>query len=107
MKEEMTNRIYISGAMTNDPLHEYKFNAAEKILKESYDTVINPVKLSKDVVSTIKDPNYMDFLIYDISMMRNCKNIFMLKGWEQSPGARAEHAVATACGMNIIYQVCG
>jgi hypothetical protein len=30
--------------------------------------------------------------------------IFMLKGWEKSLGARAEHATATALGLEIIYQ---
>jgi hypothetical protein len=30
--------------------------------------------------------------------------IYMLRGWEQSKGARAEHAVAVWIGLEIIYQ---
>jgi len=33
-----------------------------------------------------------------------CTHIYMLRGWERSKGARAEHAVAVWIGLEIMYQ---
>ena len=35
----------------------------------------------------------------------DCDAIYMLRGWENSKGARAEHAVAVWVGLDIMYQV--
>ena len=48
--------------------------------------------------------DYYDFcLLRDLSVLSTCDAIFMLPGWDQSPGARVEHEYAKATGKLIIY----
>jgi len=40
----------------------------------------------------------------DIRALLECDAIYMLRGWEQSAGARCEHLVAAMCGIEIMYE---
>lgn len=40
----------------------------------------------------------------DIEMLRRCDAIYMLRDWDDSVGARAEHEMALKLGLEIIYQ---
>lgn len=102
VKEE-NQKIYISGRMTDDPQHEYKFNAAVEKLMKDY-IVVNPVDISIEVDGTINNATYKDYLKADIKKLMGCDAIYMLSGWEQSKGAKAEHSIAVALDMKIIYE---
>lgn len=39
-----------------------------------------------------------------LNTLLQCTHIYMLRGWENSKGATAEHAVAKWIGLEIIYQ---
>ena len=99
--------IYISGQITDRKNYRDVFNAAEQYLIETqnkhsiYGTskIINPAKVS-DALPQMEYREYLDVAFYLLSM---CDMIYMLKGWEKSPGARAEHEYASATGMRIIY----
>ncbi len=45
------------------------------------------------------------WLLGDIEMLRRCDAIYMLPGWENSTGARAEHEVALAAGLLVLYEI--
>jgi hypothetical protein len=55
---------------------------------------------------TIPDaPSLRRMLGDDLSWIaENATDMYMLKGWERSNGARAEHALAVALNLNIMYQ---
>lgn len=95
--------IYISGKITGNPDFIKDFNNAELYLKSCNKKVINPVT----VISCHK--NYESFtwkqcMSYDIAELILCDEIFMLKNWKSSPGARIERKIAKMFGLKIIYQ---
>jgi hypothetical protein len=102
--------IYVAGPMTGYP--EFNFPAffeTAEALEEGGWEVINPAAhdLSEfgDLEGVAKNANYRDCLGWDLDQIcKNCTAIFMLKGWENSKGARAEHATALALGLEIIYE---
>lgn len=38
------------------------------------------------------------------AVLTDCDGILMLRGWEQSKGAKLEFDVATSCGLEVWYQ---
>jgi hypothetical protein len=92
--------LYISGPMTGIPEFNYPaFNAAAAQLRERGYTVINPAELDHK-----SDASWEDYLRVDIAAMLPCDNIYMLKDWERSRGAKLEHTIARQLGMAVYYQ---
>jgi len=58
--------------------------------------VINPFPIAKE--------SYEEGLRTCIKLLCECDTIYMLHGWSQSLGAKLEHKIADAIGMNIIYE---
>lgn len=115
-------RIYLAGPMTQIPFFNFPaFNAAAQKLRASGHEVFNPAECDIDRHGGIDigadnptgDPklaeekhnfSLRDALAEDTAYI--CKEadaIAMLPGWENSKGARAEHALAHALGHTIIY----
>ena len=101
-------RIYIAGPMTGiEDLNRAEFEAARLRLLRSekewsvYVTV--PHFIAYDECWDESTPlNEIASVL--ISNLVNCDAVYMLRGWEQSKGAMAEHAVAVWIGLEIIYQ---
>lgn len=94
--------IYISGPITEEA-DDYmeRFVAVERVLKRD-DTVINPARYKLELSSS--HVTYEDFIHVSLVLLDMCGEIYMLDGWENSSGARLEHAYAEAMGKKIIYQ---
>ena len=112
--------IYIAG-----PMQGYKdfnfpafFEAAKRYETEGF-LVGNPAQKDIDThgdnIYKSKDGNIVEAtekgfclrtaLMWDLSWIAtHGTHIYMLKGWENSKGARTEHALAVALGLEIIYQ---
>lgn len=106
----MSKAIYIAGPMSGYPEFNFPaFFAAEERLKKEGWTVFNPAK--KDLEDSLDPDAYKDgdakeaiekgfdfreAYAWDVNKIIEGTAIFMLKGWEASPGARGEHAVAQA-----------
>jgi hypothetical protein len=102
--------IYIAGPMSGLP--EFNFPAfftAELRLREQNWKVKNPA--NKDIERTLHTDSFatgdaekaltegFDFreaYLWDVTAIIDGDAIYMLRGWEASPGARGEHAVAVA-----------
>lgn len=106
-----TNRsIYIAGPMSGIPEFNFPaFNAAEDTLAKAGWKVWNPAR--KDLEADLdtvavesgdakraieKGFDFREAYTWDVTKIIQSDGIFMLKNWEQSPGARGEHAVAVA-----------
>ena len=100
-------RIYIAGPMTGlQDLNREEFRKAVDFIWEALkETAIgfNPHQVAdmlgwdeRTPVKTIASTLLGDLI--------DCDAIYMLRGWEQSNGARAEHAVAVWIGLEIMYQ---
>lgn len=103
-------KIYLAGPMSGIPNHnKAEFLKWEAKLKTTGAEVFNPVTSpsSRLVQSGILSGQaaYRRCLATDLKWIcEKATSIFMLRGWETSMGARAEHATATALGLHIHYE---
>ena len=97
--------IYISGPMTGLPEFNYPaFHAATELFEEAGYKVYNPARDYKYDGALESFPVRDAFKYYCNFITEVADEIYMLKGWEKSIGARAEHALALAIGIRISYQ---
>jgi hypothetical protein len=104
-------KIYIAGPMSGYP--EFNFPAffgAQKKLEEKGWYVFNPANkpdeeqlkqsgsfVTGDAKAAIAGGfDFREAYTWDVTKVIEADGIYMLRGWEQSPGARGEHAVAVA-----------
>ena len=125
-------RVYLSGPITNMPDHNRAaFDAAAKRLRDESHFVINPHELTEkfgtaEEVSKSFDALYCietfgnDFKTFhvpdraprlaravmdaDLAAVRSCDAIYLLKGWENSRGAKKELHEAIMCGLEIMQE---
>lgn len=91
-------KIYLSGPMTGLPnLNRAEFSRWANWITQGGDIAINPGVLPDG----LSDGEYMDICC---AMLRSADCIMLLEGWENSPGARAEWALAEKLRMSILHQ---
>lgn len=89
-------KIYIAGAISNNPDYQSQFEKAETYIKSKNHTPLNPVK---NIGFEYKD--YIDMGLAELS---KCDAIYMLIGWVNSNGARLEKHYAETVGLQITYE---
>ena len=102
-------KIYIAGPMSGIPEFNFPafYEASERFKNEGW-TVFNPADKEGETLSAKSretgDPmqaqkdgfNFREVYLWDLTKVIEANAIFMLPGWENSPGARGEHAAAVA-----------
>lgn len=95
-------RIYISGAITNDPNYKaHFFWANNDLLSDGYQSIINPALVNSMLP---KDFTHEEYMKVCIAMLECCDAIYMLDGWENSKGANIEYQYAKDNGLDICYE---
>ena len=102
-------KVYIAGPMSGIPDFNFPaFYAAANMFKAEGWIVFNPADKEGETLSDKArengDPmqaqkdgfNFRDVYLWDVTKVIEADAIYMLPGWENSPGARGEHAVAVA-----------
>ena len=89
-------KIYIAGAISNNPDYEKQFSEAEKRLLEQGHAVINPVKNFGF--------EYKDYIDMGLCELMHCEAIYLLNGYENSVGALLEMSYAMATGLKIFNE---
>ena len=88
-------KVYIAGAITNNPNYKEQFAEAEKALIAEGHAVVNPVKnLGFD---------YKDYIDMGLCELMHCEAIYMLQGFQKSRGAMLELTYASTVDMKIFY----
>lgn len=105
--------IYIAGPITVDKEHyQEHFRKAEERLKELGWEVINPALEEYDDCF-YKETGEKDkwtpeaWLFYikrDMDLVSECEAIYLLEGWEQSPGANVEYITAKKFNLAIYFE---
>nr|DAX47494.1 MAG TPA: protein of unknown function (DUF4406) [Caudoviricetes sp.] len=94
-------KIYLSGQISGTELSytRKRFGDVADTLRALGHEVTNPLcnGLSE------ADP-WEEHIAKDIINLIDCEGIYMLQGWEDSQGARIEHAVAKELGKVVFYE---
>ena len=94
-------KIYLSGKISGTDLtHTRKrfSDLADKLQALGYE-VTNPLCNGLSEASP-----WEEHIAKDIINLIDCEGIYMLQGWEDSQGARIEHAVAKERGLKVMYE---
>jgi hypothetical protein len=94
--------IYVAGPMTGYPEFNYPaFRAAEDELARLGHLVLNPVDSERYNPTPGTAQSWQWYMRHAIRMVLEADGIALLDGWEESKGARLEHTIATALGLDI------
>ena len=94
--------IYISGKITGQDLNEarLKFEAAEKRIQQEGGCAVNPMAM----IEVEEGKTWEQYMREAIRIMTECTEILMLEDWNESRGAKIEHAIAKTLKYKIRYQ---
>ena len=101
--------VYIAGPMRGLPYNnEQAFIDAEEELVKRGLLVFNPLRISRSIVPDevlVISPAMLEKVMeIEKSLIENCAYIYLLKGWQDSAGAKAELAVAIRNGVKVMLQ---
>ena len=96
-------KIYISGAITNNPNYKEDFERSEDYLQREYPSadIINPALVNSFLP---KSTTYEEYMRMSFCMLDMADAIYMLKTWNKSCGANLELGYAMAKDMIIMYE---
>lgn len=99
-----TKTVFISGKVSGlSPVQAYhNFKTAEWRLineREGYNRIINPIAICKSTY-----PWWLCMVICLFNLTFRAKYVYMLHNWQDSRGAKIEHAVARRLGKEIMYE---
>ena len=88
-------KVYISGAISNQPNPRPAFDSAASALRAAGFDVVNPYDLDHSKHGRA----WADFMRVDIKALMDCDAVAMLPGWRGSKGASIECSLAQDLGM--------
>lgn len=89
-------KVYIAGAITDNPNYREQFKEAEERLVAAGHAVINPCKN--------EGFTYREYINMGLCELMHCDAIYLLEGYETSAGATLEHDYARTVGLEVMYQ---
>lgn len=96
-------RVYLSGAITNDPNYKQKFVDYEKIFTELGYQVVNPVTLC----GGLPELSHAEYLRICCTALSVCDTIFVIDGYGESKGVMTELDFASKNGVYRLWKIKG
>jgi hypothetical protein len=101
-------KIYISGAISGleEQATRKRFEEAKQRWQALGFPVINPFDLYDEAKNYYASEPiaWGKIMRLDLKALEGCQIIYMLKGWENSPGGRIERDFAVRLGLEVIYE---
>lgn len=99
-------KIYISGPISGRPIKEAEEHFAKAFgsLLFDYHSPKHPVNPMK-IKPFLGLKNWYCYMITDVWALLKCDAIYMLKGWDQSRGARIEKRIAEWLKMEVLFEI--
>ena len=96
-------KIYISGAITNNPNYKEDFERAEDYLNNKFPgiEIINPALVNSFLPKSTTHEEYMKM---SFCMLDMADVVYMMEGWRKSCGACQEYGYATARNKKILFE---
>lgn len=96
-------KIYISGAITNNPNYKEDFERAEDYINSHFENVaiINPALVNSHLPKSTTHEEYMRM---SFCMLDMADAIYMLRNWKTSCGASQEYGYALAMDKIILLE---
>lgn len=95
-------RVYVSGKITGLDEQECRQHFAEAVaLLEAQGHIVFDPWDAHDLYGPI---DYDKMMNIDLAIMESCDAIYMLTGWEDSPGARREKGRAEWHDLEVLYE---
>lgn len=88
-------KIYIAGRITGTTDYMERFAAAEERLRAQGHIVLSPTAISHFGLQ------HHEYMCITYAMIAVTDKVYLLKGWHQSLGARAEKAYAETMGKEV------
>jgi hypothetical protein len=96
--------IYIAGSITGIEDFKARFEQAKvEVAQLGYEPV-SPCDVTKPFPDTGAKEIWLACMKLDIPALLNCDGIYLLRGWENSRGARLEKLIADGLDMLVLYQ---
>lgn len=96
--------MYLSGAITGTNDYLVRFSLLEGKLKSDGYEVINPAAVNARLPNSL---TWDEYLSIDLAMLDVADAIYLMDGWRNSRGARAEAEHAMRSGKAIMMQEAG
>lgn len=97
--------VYISGKITGTKDYLNRFHMAQNSLERSGHTVVNPAEIGTALDRMVPfEMTHDEYMQIDLMLLKKCDAIYMLKGFDDSPGAREERVKAIAWGEKVLYE---
>lgn len=96
-------KIYISGAITNNPNYKEDFERAEDCLQREYPSaeIINPALVNSHLPKSTTHEEYMQM---SFCMLDMCDSVYFINGWEESKGACMEYGYTLAKDKIVLFE---
>ena len=89
-------KLYLSGAITNNPEYKKQFTRKYRELEEKF-IVLSPLFINANL-------EWKEYMHIDLAMIDVCDVVYMMKGWKDSRGAKIEEVYAQFKDKEIIYE---
>jgi hypothetical protein len=95
----MATKFYISGPVSGRDYGE-AFREFERAEKKIGGNTVNPLKLAPFSITT----TWADYMAIDLkAILDGCTDMYFLRNWQHSRGARVEYAVAKMLGLGMSF----